>query len=214
MPRNVLESLIIVLIALTFGMVLVLPKYDETVALKDKVELKRVDLENRENYFKELEKIAKEFKDNRENLDKIKTALPIGPMAPTLANFIQSASSQSGLILKNFGYGSTKVTTTDETAAMAVQEYEISLTLSGSYAAFKDFLDKIEKSSRLIEISDIAFIVSESSKDAPLTLVPPTNNTTDNTANNTTDNPDSDTETKKTDNRIYEFILKLKTHFY
>lgn len=195
-------------------MVLVLPKYDETFALRDKVELKRVDLKNRENYFKELEKIAKEFKDNRENLDKIKTALPIGPMAPSLANFIQSASSQSGLILKNFGYGSTKVAAKDETAALAVQEYEISLTLSGSYSAFKDFLDKIEKSSRLIEISDISFVVSESSKDTISTLVPPTNNTANNTADNSTDNSGSDAETKKTDNRIYEFVLKLKTHFY
>jgi Tfp pilus assembly protein PilO len=213
MPRNVLESLIIILIALTFGMVLVLPKFDETAALKDKVELKRVDLANRENYFKELEKIAKEFKGNRENLDKIKTALPIGPMAPSLANFIQSASSQTGLILKNFGYGSTNVTAIDETAAMAVQEYEISLTLSGSYNAFKDFLDRIEKSSRLIEIADIAFIVSESSKDAVQTLVSPTNSGVGKD-DNPTDNPDSDTEEKKTDNRIYEFVLKLKAHFY
>lgn len=202
MPRNVLESLVIILIALTFGMILVLPKYEDTAALREKVQIKKADLENRENYFEELEKISKEFKNNRENLDKIKTALPIGPMAPSLANFIQSASSQSGLILKNFLYGSTKAAVVDETAARVVQEYEIGLTLSGSYSAFKDFLDKIEKSSRLIEIQDISFTVSERSKDDKVIFVPPVDNTAE------------EGETNKQDSRIYEFVLKLKTHYY
>ena len=203
MPRNVLESLIIVLIALTFGMVLVLPQYESNLASKEKVEIKRVDLKNRENYFNELAKIAADFKNYSANVDKIKTALPVGPMAPSLANFIQSVSSQSGLILKNFTYGSNKASV----AAGAVQEYEISLTLSGSYVAFKDFLNKIEKSSRLIEIGDINFVVSDISKKTSGLVLSPA-------VNNATNGAESGGEAKKTDDRIYEFNLKLKAHYY
>lgn len=212
MPRNVFESLIIILIAVTFGMVLAMPKYEEILDLRDKVGIKRADLKNREQYFQELEKIAKELKNYNQNLAKIKTALPVGAMAPSLANYIQSVSSQSGLILKNFTYGSAKAAPVKtDSVSLAIKSFEMNLSLSGSYTAFKDFLGKIEKSSRLIEVQEISFTASEGKKKtalAPPGVIPPA---VENPAGNT---GTGEGESNKVDDRVYEFNLKLRASYY
>jgi Tfp pilus assembly protein PilO len=212
MSRNVLESLIIILIALTFGMVLGLPKYQETVSSMGQLEARKTDLKNREDYFAALDKIAGELKNNSENLDKVKSALPMGPSAPSLANYLQSISSQSGLILKNFSYGMQG--SRDANTAFAVQEYEIGVTLSGSYPAFKEFLGNLEKSSRLVEIQEIAFTVSRSSMEGaakvPAETVSPPEGTTPG-ENNT---GGSNLEKVETSQITYEFTLKLKARYY
>ena len=212
MSRNVLESLIIILIALTFGMVLGLPKYQETLSSTEQLEARKADLKNREDYFAALDQIAGEFKNYSENLDKVKSALPIGPSAPALANYLQSISSQSGLILKNLSYGMKNATVVprDPNTGLAVQDYEVGVTLSGSYPAFKEFLANLEKSRRLVEIQEIAFTVSQASKTAVGAKASVETVSSEGKGENAEPSP----EDNKTDQMTYEFNLKLKAHYY
>lgn len=207
MSRNVLESLIIILVALTFGMVLGMPRYQETQASLEELEARRTDLKNRQDYFKALAQIAGELRNYSTNLDKVKSALPMGPAAPSLANYLQSTSSQSGLILKNLNYGMTNSTVIarDPSTGFAVNDYLVSITLSGSYAAFKEFLSSVEKSSRLIEVEEITFAMSQAAKEAAALSPPPA-----------VENNEGDSSVKEPvpDQTTYEFKVKLKARYY
>lgn len=215
MTRNVLESLIIILIALTVGTLLSMPKYNEFKGERVKAEEKKMELRNQREYFKQLEKISNELKNYSTNLDKIKTALPSHPAAPNVANFLQSASSQSGLILKNLTYGHSAAgghVTTDK-SALAVQQYEISLGLSGSYPAFKDFLTRIERSSRMIEIQDISFMCTAAENEEKAAVTASANKSAETVSENGEGGEEEGEEGGKPE-KTYEFNLKLKTHYY
>ena len=227
MSRNLLESLIIVLIALTFGVLLVMPKYNETLDLQEKDAQAKTDLKNKNDYFEQLKKIDSQLKNYSDNLTKIKTALPDNPEAPALANFVQSASSQSGLILKNltYGYNNSTLKPAAENAVATVQALDMQLSLSGSYPAFKDFLSRIEKSSRLIEVQEITFTVSvadktktgtpsssSSSSSSPSPASTPASTST--VKDDTTGTSGDKTPTDAGANQIYEFMVKLKTNYY
>jgi Tfp pilus assembly protein PilO len=203
MSRNLLESLIIVLIALTFGIVLTVPKYQDLQDLKVVEAQKSADLKNKEEYFNQLAEISSELKNYEGNLQKIKTALPVDTGIASLANFLQSSSSQSGLILKNLTYGSgvsaSAAAGQSGEVSYILKTYDISMSLSGSYGAFKDFLSKIEKSSRVIEMQEISFVLTEAEKDDAKKKIAAEGTSPDAAA---------------TPEMTYEFTVKMKAHYY
>jgi len=213
MSRNLLESLIIILIALTFGLVLTIPKYQDLGDLKKTAAEKSFQLKNREDYFAEMRTISSDLKKYDTNLAKIKAALQPDPAIASFANFIQSASSQSGLILKNLTYGAADLNIAKSAGASgasksyAVQSYDVVISLSGSYSAFKEFLSKAENSSRLIEVQEVSFTVSEASSEAKKTSEPEIATPAESGEEST---PAKSSEPQRT----YEFSVKLRTHYY
>lgn len=202
MSRNVLESLIIILVALTFGFVVTWPRYQDLQDLKVQAQQKKVELKNKEEYYQDLKEISAQLKSYETNLNKIKSALPSGPSIPALANFLQSISSQSGLILKNLSYGSenTIQSSNQDAIPSSYKKLEISLSLSGSYGALKDFLSRLEKSSRIIEVKEIIFVSPPNKKKPP------------------TSKDSSDSEKKPNEETVpevtYEFALKIRANYY
>ena len=95
--------------------------------------------------------------------------MPDDPLIPSLFNYLQKISSESGLILLSIGR--FKVTpfvqeTTDSQNLLTaeinnplsnVQEIDFNITIKGTYSSFKSFLAKIEKSARLIKIENVSF---------------------------------------------------------
>jgi len=51
MTKNILESIVLILIAITFAMILTKPKYDEYKTQKGLVEQKQVELQTSEDYL-------------------------------------------------------------------------------------------------------------------------------------------------------------------
>jgi len=208
MSRNVLESLIVILISLTFGMVVSWPKYQDLQDLKIQAQQKKVELKNKEDYYQALKETSAQLKNYETNLNKVKSALPNGPSVPALANFLQSISSQSGLILKNLSYGSetaiennfASANNGSNTVSSNYKKLEISLSLSGSYGALKDFLSRLEKSSRIIEVKEIIF-TSPVNKEKTLTAVVPSDSEGISGGENATE-------------KTYEFTLKIRANYY
>jgi Tfp pilus assembly protein PilO len=160
---------------------MVLPKFGELQSVKQRLEEKNVEIQTRQNYFASLEKMSDDLDRHSDGLKKMETALPANPDVPAFMNFAQATAMQSGLILKSIDYsGQNKISDAmtlsaeefvDEEAAPSaylLRDYGISVTLSGSYANFKDFLSRIENSSRMIKVNSVGVSTEkESSSEEP-----------------------------------------------
>jgi Tfp pilus assembly protein PilO len=155
-------NIVIIALALIFGIFFVLPKYQELDILWQKIERREEELAKRKEYFQELQNTAEELKNYPEQLAKINSALPADPDLPALFDFIQKAASQSGLFLKSISHSAAQPSSEIE----GLKETSVSLALSGSYSSLKEFISNyLEVTSRLIETESISF--SSDPKEGP-----------------------------------------------
>lgn len=117
--------------------------------LKDK----RLELEIKEEYLAKLDKVKLELESHQEDFSKIELALPEDPSLPSLFNYLQKTSSESGLIFEKINPFSTS----PSREVADLQETVFGIELVGSYPSLKNFILKIEKSARLIEVENISF---------------------------------------------------------
>lgn len=164
-PIIIVVSLSLVLI---FGMMYLWPKYENLRHLEQEIEIKKAEILKREEGVQELKRMDEELKTYPNQLAKIDSALPVEADLPALFDFLQKASSQSGLILKSISHSAAKPSS-DFTE---LKETEVSLTLSGVYASFKNFLPVLETTARMIETQSISFssVPEEGPREFKLTI--------------------------------------------
>ena len=105
--RNINYILIIIVACfigvVIFGSNLLLPKFQELSNINKKIEEARNEIKYREEYFASLIEIKNELKKYEAELSKIDSALPSDSFVPTLFDYLQKTTSQSGLVLKDLG---------------------------------------------------------------------------------------------------------------
>ncbi len=152
MPRIIPIIIVIILIALILGGYFLLwPKYQEFKSKKLEVETKDENIRQKGEYLSRLESNANKLSEYANELSKIDTALSVDPSKPNLYNFILKTSAENGLILNSVDIG--EVSSEEE----EIQKIPLSISVSGSYPAFKNFLSVIYKNTRLFEINSISF---------------------------------------------------------
>lgn len=144
---------ITIFLSLSFFLIifLVFPKYQTLNVLKKEILEKEEEFRSQEKYFETLQKTSEELKKYEDSLSKVDAALPKNPSLPELLNFIQKASSQSGLSLKGISPAATSP------FGGKIKETRINFLLVGNYPDFKNFLSILEKSARLIDVENISF---------------------------------------------------------
>ena len=140
------------IVALTLGLLLVWPKYQELQVLRVTIKEKELVLESQQNYFAQIREISTRLQEYPEPLAKISSALPKEPNLASLINFLQINSSQTGLILKKIVLGGT----TEPKEEGVLKETEVIIQVSGSYKSLKDLLTVVESSSRMIEVQNVS----------------------------------------------------------
>jgi len=133
-------------LALTLGLTLAWPKYQDLRLLQTSIKAKELELESQKEYFSQIKEISEQFEEYTDSLDKISSAFPEVPSLPSLFNFLQTSASQTGLLSEQIILNS-----------VSQGDIRITIKLSGSYAAFKDFLLVLEKSARMIDVEDVVF---------------------------------------------------------
>lgn len=156
--------IIIFLVAVALGIGLVLPQYQTLKLLQTEINERQNELQSKEQYLADLRKASDTLKEYKTQIAKINSILPSDPDLPALFDFMQNASSQSGLILKGVSPSNSRVSQQFE----GIQETDLSLMLSGSYSSFKNFLSVLEQTARLIEIKSVSFVSPET--EAPFTF--------------------------------------------
>jgi len=145
-----------------------LPKYTDFNGFKKRVEKKELDLQAAEQYYLNLQKISTKLEDYEESLAKINSAIPEEFSLASLLNFFQKKASESGLVLKSLSKEiplSAGQKKEERKVRIEIKENYLALTLTGTLSSFKNFLQNIEKSSRLIEVENI--LLPETAKELP-----------------------------------------------
>ena len=166
MNRNII-ILACVCITIAVAVGLVWPKYQEYQF--NLQEVKRIDSEisNIQTRTQNINDVMAQIESQRENFSKAEAAVPSDPSIPSMFIFLQQAADSSGIILKDIQMsGSAEGSSKSETAKkQEATENFLSLSLSGSYASFKNFLSVLENSARLIDDTRVSF---NSSKDSQI----------------------------------------------
>jgi Tfp pilus assembly protein PilO len=129
------------------------PKYQDFNNLRFEVREKKIQLENKEQYFSKLEGYSLKLKEYSSELSKINSALPEDPGIPDLFHFLEKTGSQNGLALEKVHLG--KISPLEQNSE--IKKTSLDLSFSGSYPAFKSFLSIVEKNARLIGVESISF---------------------------------------------------------
>lgn len=129
------------------------PKYKNFNNLKLEIKEKKIELENKERYFSELNSVFSRLKDYNLELAKIDSALPQSFSLADLLNFLTEKSSQSGLILERVNIDKISPLQQDS----KIKKISLNLSFSGFYPNLKNFLFSIQNSAKLIEVDEIKF---------------------------------------------------------
>jgi len=147
-----------IIISIIIGAFLFWPKYQEFNNLQDQVVQKKIELENQNKYMQQLLAMKRNIEEKQELVGKVNSALPLGPDIPSLLNFLQEISVQTGMSLDSVSW--QELLSPRGEKKDRFKEYSLDIELSGSYFAFKNFLFSLEKSSRLINVVESGFSIS------------------------------------------------------
>lgn len=142
-------------ISIIVGALLVWPKYQELSNLRTQLEQKRTQLASQNKYIQQIKAADAQLKEKEELVSKVNSALPIGPDIPSLLEFLQEASLQTGVSLEKIDWHEARSLEKER-----IKDYSLNLSFSGSYFALKNFLYALERSARLIDVFQIAFTIS------------------------------------------------------
>jgi len=155
--KNVNNIMIIIALCsiggIVFGGFLLYPKFQEFQDVNKRVESKQTKLEYKTKYFLNLQKTEVEIKEYQSELVKIDSALPNEPSVPSLFDFLQKNTSQSGLVINNMGSFTINVSS----KYPGTKEVALGLSVSGSYESLKNFLSILENSSRMFDVESVSF---------------------------------------------------------
>jgi len=152
MSRSKLTIVFFLIVIALVAMVL-WPKFQELGVVQKNLKEKRAEFQTREEYLLKLGEIKDKLKERQSEFSKINFALPANPSLPSLFNYLQKASSESGLVLEKI----SPFTISSSPDFPNLQETVFNVAVAGSYSSFKNFLAVLEKSARLIEIENISF---------------------------------------------------------
>lgn len=143
---RVLISLIVLGIALAGAVFLVWPRYQEFSSLRMQVQAARDRLKQGEQTLQALRAVEAKVQEHEEDFAKLAQAVPQDGALPALYDHIQKLGVSSGLLLRSLE-GQEQGEQEGRLVALKVRA-----TFSGSYEAFKRFLDATQRSARLLNI--------------------------------------------------------------
>ena len=150
-PFVIIGIVVIVLVILAFW---VFPMYQDFQELSVELIEKDAELQNREDYFSEIQSINDRLKIYEEELAKLHAAIPNDSSLPSLYDLVQRLSSESGLVLRQI----SAIEDTKTVSGIQAQTIAVSLNLEGSYDGLKAFLNRVQIAPRLLDVTSVGFV--------------------------------------------------------
>lgn len=154
-----LFSSIISVASILIVFLLVLPTFDQTRMLRGSIK-ERVDIINEvQEISNRISILNQGIESRRQEIDKLDQLLPKDKKVPELLSNMESIVSASGMVL-------TEMNLSDVAQVDNVRKVNTTLKLNGSFTAFINFLDLLERNLRLIDVStlDVAAQLIEGTK--------------------------------------------------
>ena len=152
MPK--ILPIILISLLLILGMIFFWwPKYQEFGDLRMKMKERKTELENKDKYFSELSQLSEKLKEYSSELAVVDSALPKTFGVPDAFNLLEKECSQNGLVLEKVNLENVSPIEKES----KIIRIPLGFSVSGTYPAFKNFLQSIQKNARLIEVESISF---------------------------------------------------------
>jgi Tfp pilus assembly protein PilO len=161
MNRKIITIVAFFAVSLGLFLTLIYPKYENWQNLRLRTKEKNTEFQTKTEYFNEIKETTIILDTYPEALAKISSALPTDPALPLLTNFLQTSASATGMSLDKISIDSAD----QASGQKKFKETVLTLEVSGSYSAFKNFLSGLEKSSRIINVSSLSFKTPQKDKD-------------------------------------------------
>jgi Tfp pilus assembly protein PilO len=150
-------SRLIILICLVVSIiawaVFIVPKYFQWQEGQKKLASQQSYLDNQTQYFSKISEIENKLQQSADVIGKIDSAIPNGIDFSTLVTFFEKTGKETGVIIKSINMGNQTIKAGQE----RLKENSFFISIVGTYAAFKNFLYKLENSARLFEVDEITF---------------------------------------------------------
>ncbi len=153
---KLLLTIIFIVSSLVGGFYVVYPSYAEYQIKIKEGEILYEELENMMVYVAQLKEIERKIYGNKEDLYKIKKALPEDHDTPSFFMYLKEKIKEHGLENEgNLGGFNVRAYETDKTQHARIKEVSFTLEVSGRYNDVKGFFEDIEKLMRIISINNI-----------------------------------------------------------
>lgn len=153
MDKKRLFFSIIILAAIGLVIVfLILPQVSRVKNVRSEIDNLKAELSRKTELSEKIDEMILKYNELVAKIQKIDLTIPKGPQKPELIVQIESLAKENGLILESIVFREPT-----QKEAVGYKILNISLTLSGNYLAFKNFLTALEQNIRLMDVQLIDF---------------------------------------------------------
>lgn len=169
--------LIAVLIFVSILFLLDIPSYKKLAFLRNEVDRHQDILEEKREILSKVNQLAKDYNSHKDEIKRIYYVLPSDQDIPNLIVQFEALALENGLILETLDFTEKAAARTvarrgaaaiDEQSLKNYNILEVSLSIGGTYEAFKGFLKALEYNVRLMDIQSISFSSSEGEVGSPI----------------------------------------------
>ena len=153
-PIAIALTLFIILSLVFF---LVVPEYNTFKNLQAELGEKKAEYLAEYDYYAAIDRIYFDLQGRQDDLKKIDDALPQDPALGKLIYFLQETARENGLITKDLFLSQSSVSNTSAKVSNSVKDIVFSMNLLGDYPSLNNFINSLEKSSRIFETTGISF---------------------------------------------------------
>jgi len=155
MKYSLTISFFVLIVTVIFVLVFLVPKYQNFRDTLLDFRVKKTELDNLQANLQYLQSIDNELKKKGESVKKLDTALPDREhlQQSRLLYFLEKTAKDCGLLILSISFGDPRPMKGKE--QKRIFQREIIFEAEGPYSSFKNFLQKIENSSFLIEVTSI-----------------------------------------------------------
>ncbi len=172
MTRKTLIIVLILILAIAgIGFWLIKPGFSEMKGLTMKISEARDELVRKESLLARVENLKEKYQQAEEKIEKIYQVLPLEPDIPGILVQTETLASENGLLLEKIIYTLPKEAVKvfrpqvganqGKKQVLPFKTMIVVLEVSGSYQSFKNFLEALENSLRLMDISGITLSAKE-----------------------------------------------------
>lgn len=169
------KSLVIILCILASVLIiwqLILPVYDKISVAKEEVSQAQKKVEKLEELEKKLNELNQTYREKEDSINKLYKIAPKNKDIPEILNRFEALSLQSGVILVSLDFAEAEKTKKSSIASNALNPQEsaialavenpleklgLELRVSGTYEAFRGFLNNLENCVRLADVQKLDF---------------------------------------------------------
>ncbi|MDP2637110.1 MAG: type 4a pilus biogenesis protein PilO [bacterium] len=125
------------------------PAFQEFSLARNALNAAETETQSREAYFAKLASLQRELQQYPTELSYLNAAFPLEENLPSLYDTVQDVAASSGLVLT--------AVSSSVVEDSSPKEVEVNVTVEGSYAGLKEFLQRVQQSSRLMNVTSLEF---------------------------------------------------------